>query len=178
MAQQASDSLSGNMTTADQLAANANATWGPGEFSPAKLLPRIDPSTGGFVEGSDFYDYMLNHARNTPVEVVAFELQKGTGDTSYYVLPWEQNTTLNGGVYQANAYINTPSKYPKGYNINDLRGHYHTHKRSFLPSRKDLNLSLKYSKTPFFTIAADGISHYSIFGGNITNALLNSSQFY
>lgn len=33
MAREASDSLSGNITTADQLAANANAAWGPGELS-------------------------------------------------------------------------------------------------------------------------------------------------
>ena len=42
MAQQASDSLSGNMTTADQLAANANAAWGPGDIQLGELNSRFN----------------------------------------------------------------------------------------------------------------------------------------
>lgn len=47
MAQQASDSLSGNMTTADQLAVNANAAWGPGDIQLGELNSRdLSPDFG------------------------------------------------------------------------------------------------------------------------------------
>ncbi len=50
--------------------------------------PTIDK--GGFVNKNDFYDYMLNHAKNTSVEVGAFELKKN-GKTQFFVLPWKNN---------------------------------------------------------------------------------------
>ena len=48
MAREASDSLSGNMTTADQLAANANAAWGPGDIQLGELQHRFEVGESPF----------------------------------------------------------------------------------------------------------------------------------
>ena len=150
--------------SSEQLAENVNAAWGPGKIRLGKMFPRIDPSIGGFVNSDVFYDYMLNHARNTPVEVVGFELQKGTGQVKYFIASWERNSFIR--------YNNTPrkafftmnvEKYGINYSKNNVRAIYHTHKFSLKASDADINVSNTY-KIPIYMIRGDGKSSFYFTG--------------
>ena len=61
MAKQANDMLSNNMITADQLAANANAAWGPGDIQLGELQPRLslNESYARYVEALEEWPYEL-----------------------------------------------------------------------------------------------------------------------
>jgi proteasome lid subunit RPN8/RPN11 len=60
----------------------------PSLFTDIQSDPTIDK--GGFINNAKFYDYMLNHAKNTPVEVGAFELRKNS-QMYFFILPWKDN---------------------------------------------------------------------------------------
>jgi len=125
-------------------------------FSPSIFVflqgdPTIDK--GGFIDKENFYDYMLNHAKNTPVEVGAFELKKNEA-TYFFILPWKDNDrshtrfTMSLSVYGLD-----------GYKIINF---YHTHPgASNGPSGVD-KLWSQDNLVPIWVLTPEGNSHFYI----------------
>jgi hypothetical protein len=84
------------------------------------------------VDPEKLYNYLLDQAKNNPVEVAAYELKRGTEKTRYFVLPWNRNTKSSSVLP-----ISTIGKYIPGYSIKDVTGVFHTHPRSTPPGIAD-----------------------------------------
>lgn len=82
---------------------------------------------------------MLNHAKNTSVEVAALELKRDKDKTKYFVLPWKDNLP-NRSRFSTNL-----SKYVTGYSWSDVVGMYHTHPQSRPPGAEDKAQGDKYN---------------------------------
>lgn len=108
--------------------------------------PTIDK--GGFIDKVNFFNYMVNHAKNTLVEVGALELKK-EGQIYFFVLPWIDNDRSHTRFYM------DLSKYGlSGYAILAL---FHTHPESHGFSDDDKNWS-EYNLKPVWVIKPNGSS--------------------
>lgn len=124
---------------------------------------------GGWIDADKLYDYLLNHAKNTSVEVAAYELKRGKEDTKYFVLPWNRNTKTSSVLPMA-----TLNKYVPGYSYKDITAVFHTHPSSSPPSTADKAYSDKYN-IPIYSIGANGIS-YLYLGG--TTSVIDLSLYF
>lgn len=103
---------------------------------------------GGFIQSySVFYEFMLDQAKNNPVEVAAFEIMDpNTNSIIYFVQPWFGN--------EKKLSYNYPEKIP-GFSSNDITGQYHTHPSTNGLSRADAILSTRLG-VPVHSIGIDG----------------------
>jgi proteasome lid subunit RPN8/RPN11 len=101
---------------------------------------------GAFIDDFDnFYNFMLDQARNNPVEVAAFGVRDGNR-TRYFVQRWNENTATRS--------VNYHNAIP-GYTREDIVSQYHTHPQSSGPSWDDAYVSQRYN-VPVYTIGANG----------------------
>jgi RHS repeat-associated protein len=124
---------------------------------------------GGWAEADKLYDYLLNHAKNTSVEVAVYELKRGKEGTKYFVLPWDRNTKSSSVLP-----MKTLGKYIPGYSYKDINGVFHTHPRSTPPGIADMAYSDKYN-IPIYSIGANGTSY--LYLGGTTSAIDLSLYF-
>jgi proteasome lid subunit RPN8/RPN11 len=124
---------------------------------------------GGWMGADKLYDYLLDHAKNTSVEVAVYELKRGKEDTKYFVLPWERNTKSSSVLP-----MNTLGKYIPGYSYKDITGVFHTHPGSTPPSKADMAYSDKYN-IPIYSLGANGTS-YLYLGG--TTSVIDLSLYF
>jgi hypothetical protein len=116
-------------------------TWnvvaqGGGENGPTR-------DAGGFIDNyDDFYNFMVDKAKNSPVEVAAFSLDDGR----YYVQPWAGNSKKGS----QNFIYNIP-----GYSYKSVLFQYHTHPSTAGPSFDDAKASQEFNR-PVRTIGPDG----------------------
>jgi proteasome lid subunit RPN8/RPN11 len=107
---------------------------------------------------------MLNHAKNTTVEVAAFELKKN-GETRYYILPWNDNDRTTS------RFTTNLNKYGlDGYNEINIMQLYHTHPGSNMPGPTDREWS-NNSLIPIWAICPNGKSYIYSPIENTTNAI-------
>ncbi len=115
-----------------------------------EAMLQSDPTKdkGGFVDKAKFFNYMVNHAKNTPVEVGAFELKK-EGQNYFFVLPWIDNDRTHTRFYM------DLSKYGlTGFSILAL---FHTHPESHGLNEIDKDWS-EYNLKPVWVIKPNGSS--------------------
>ncbi len=103
---------------------------------------------GGFIENSvDFHRFMIDQAKNNPVEVAAFEINDN-GAERYFVQPWKGN--LPNESKNNFWYFNEG-----GYDRTNIISQYHTHPSSSGLSRTDAIRSSEWG-IPVHSIGANG----------------------
>ncbi len=126
MAERANASLSGNMTTAEQLATNANAAWGPGEIQLGELKPRKSGPDFGWPTDYDKITSGYSNARLDPVSGkisrphLAIDIQNPLNANVYSVADGVVSKVYNQGLGNGGNYIKI--KHSNGFES----GYFHT----------------------------------------------------
>jgi len=90
---------------------------------------------GGFINNrEDFIDFMVDQARNNPVEVAAFEVFDPNGRRGFVIQPWIGNTA-------ARSQNNLSFVENFGFSLNDIISQFHSHSTGTGPSKGDAQVS-------------------------------------